>query len=87
MTKSFFKVIAAILVIIMLWAGAMATDYLLVFEKEEKPIFCLNYWAREDVLIYNGIGYSYTYFYKNGIEERVDFENILGMGHYLVHCI
>ena len=31
--------------------------------------------------------YSCTYFYKNGIEERVDFENILGMGHYLVHCI
>ena len=87
MTKSFLKVISVILAITMLWAGAMLADYLLVFEKEEKPVFCLSYWAREDVLIYNGVGYSCTYIYKNGIEERVQFENFLGMGHYLVHCI
>ena len=84
MTKSFLKVIAAILAIIMLWAGAMATDYLLVFEKEEKPVFCISAKVRKNTTIYNGVGYSYTFIYDGENTKQVWFENFLNANQYRI---
>lgn len=84
MTKSFLKIIAAILAIIMLWAGAMATDYLLVFEKEEKPVFCISAKVRKNTTIYNGVGYSYTFIYDGENTKQVWFENFLNANQYWI---
>ncbi len=84
--KSFIKIIVSVSVIVMLWFSAAFFDYNLVFEQEQQPVFCVSRWLRDDVKVYNGIGYSYTFIYKGGKTERIWFKNLLGMDHHLVCC-
>ena len=82
----FYKVLSAVFAILMLWFSAAVFDHSLVFEKEKTPVFCLSRKVTEEVEIYNGIGYSYTFTTENGTTKRIDFENFLGANEYLVNC-
>ena len=82
----FYKVLSAVFAILMLWFSAAVFDHSLVFEKEKTPVFCVSRKVRNDVKIYNGIGYSYTLTAVNGKIQSVDFENFLGANEYLVNC-
>ena len=84
--KLFYKVLAAILAILILWFSAAVFDHSLVFEKEKTPVFCVSRKVRSDVEIYNGIGYTYTFITKNGKLERIWFENFIGANEYWVNC-
>ena len=82
----FYKVLSAVFAILMLWFSAAVFDHSLVFEKEKTPVFCVSRKVRNDVKIYNGIGYTYTFITKNGKTERIWFENFLGANEYWVNC-
>ncbi len=84
--KLFYKVLAAFFTILILWFSTALFDHSLVFEKEKTPVFCVSRKVRNDVEIYNGIGYSYTITTVDGKFKRIDFENFLGANEYLVNC-
>ena len=84
--RLFYKIICSVFAIIILWFSAAVFDHSLVFEKEKTPVFCLSRKVTEEVEIYNGIGYSYTFTTENGTTKRIDFENFLGANEYLVNC-
>ena len=84
--RLFYKVLAAILAILILWFSAAVFDYSRVFEEEKPPVFCVSRRVNEEVEIYNGIGYSYTLTAVNGKIQSVDFENFLGANEYWVNC-
>lgn len=84
--KLFYKVLSVILAIILFWFSAAVLDYSRVFEEEKRPAFCISRKVRNDVEIYNGIGYSYTFITEKGKTERIRFENFLGVNKYWVNC-
>lgn len=84
--RLFYKVLAAVLAILILWFSAAVFDHSLVFEKEKTPVFCVSRRVNNKVEIYNGIGYSYTLTAVNGKIQSVDFENFLGANEYWVNC-
>ena len=84
--KLFYKVLAAVFAVSILWFSAAVFDYSRVFEKEKTPVFCVSRKIRNDTEIYNGIGYTYTFITKNGEVERIWFENLLGANVYWVNC-
>lgn len=79
----FFKVLAYIFIIVMLWGSAAVIDHSLVFEHEKEPFFCIPFTVKSNVKSYNGIGYSYLIVEENGRFVRIDFENFLGANEYL----
>ena len=84
--RLFYKVLAAILAILILWFSAAVFDHSRVFEREKPPVFCISRRVNDEISIYNGIGYSYTFTTENGTTKRIDFENFLGANEYLVNC-
>ena len=82
----FYKVLAAILAILILWFSAAVFDHSRVFEEEKTPVFCVSRKVRSDVEIYNGIGYSYTITTSGGKFKCIDFENFLGANEYWINC-
>ena len=84
--KLFYKVLTAVFTVLILWFSAAFFDYNMVFSKEKTPVFCISRRVRNDVEIYNGIGYTYTFITKNGKLERIWFENFIGANKYWVNC-